>query len=129
MAITNQDRVGKAMELLRDGLRPFVEREMKARVGESWSQVVAEVLTDSRLGKGKGEATNDVAVLLVLMDRKWSEIFRLVLDKAVRSLVNELLEIRKHWAHQQPFSSDDSIGGSIPRSVSRQPSRRRTAGR
>ena len=26
MAITNQDRVGKAMELLRAGLAPFVER-------------------------------------------------------------------------------------------------------
>jgi len=59
MAITNQERVGKAMELLRDGLRPFVEREMNAQFGERWSRVVDEVLTDSRLGKGKGEATND----------------------------------------------------------------------
>lgn len=30
MAITNQERVGKAMELLRAGLAPFVEREMKS---------------------------------------------------------------------------------------------------
>ena len=29
MAITNQERVGKAMELLRAGLAPFVEREFK----------------------------------------------------------------------------------------------------
>ena len=29
MAITNQERVGKAMELLRHGLAPFVEREFK----------------------------------------------------------------------------------------------------
>jgi len=29
MAITNQERVGKAMELLRAGLAPFVEREWK----------------------------------------------------------------------------------------------------
>lgn len=28
MAITNHDRVGKAMELLRQGLAPFVEREL-----------------------------------------------------------------------------------------------------
>ena len=27
MAITNQERVGKAMDLLRAGLSPFVERE------------------------------------------------------------------------------------------------------
>ncbi len=29
MAFTNQERVGKAMELLKDGLTPFVERELK----------------------------------------------------------------------------------------------------
>ena len=29
MAITNQERIGKAMELLRAGLCPFVEREFK----------------------------------------------------------------------------------------------------
>ena len=27
MAITNQERIGKALELLKDGLRPFVERD------------------------------------------------------------------------------------------------------
>lgn len=31
MAITNQERVGKAMELLRAGLAPFVEREFKSQ--------------------------------------------------------------------------------------------------
>jgi hypothetical protein len=32
MAITNQDRVGKAMDLLRQGLAPFVEREVQEKV-------------------------------------------------------------------------------------------------
>ena len=30
MAITNHERVGKAMELLKSGLGPFVEREFKS---------------------------------------------------------------------------------------------------
>jgi len=30
MAITNSERVGKALDVLKDGLRPFVERELKA---------------------------------------------------------------------------------------------------
>ena len=29
MAITNHERVGKALELLKSGLAPFVERELK----------------------------------------------------------------------------------------------------
>ena len=32
MAITNQERVGKAMDLLRQGLAPFVEREVQEAV-------------------------------------------------------------------------------------------------
>jgi len=32
MAITNQERAGKAMELLRAGLAPFVEREIQSAV-------------------------------------------------------------------------------------------------
>ena len=106
MAITNHERVGKALELLRDGLRPFVERELKASLGDRWPQSVTEILNDSRLGKGKGEPTNDVAVLLVVMDRKWSEIFRRTLGKAERSFVNELLEARKRWAHQETKAND-----------------------
>lgn len=107
MAVTN-GLVGRALELLRDGLQPFVERELTAKYGERWPQVVTDLLTDSRLGKGKGDATNDVAVLLVLMDRKWSEVFRPILGKTERSLVNELLETRKRWAHQELFSNDDA---------------------
>ena len=34
MAITNYERVGKSLELLRDGLRPFIERECSSRLGK-----------------------------------------------------------------------------------------------
>jgi hypothetical protein len=34
MAISNHDRVGKALDLLNEGLRPFVEREMQAHYGQ-----------------------------------------------------------------------------------------------
>lgn len=108
MAITNHERVGKALERLKEGLRPFVERELKGTFGESWTGQIKEILTDTRLGGGKGEATHDVAVLLVVMDRTWGEIFRRILGKAERSLVNELIGIRNRWAHQEPFSTDDA---------------------
>ena len=32
MAITNHERVGKAMDLLKQGLGPFVEREFKSSI-------------------------------------------------------------------------------------------------
>lgn len=48
MAITNQERIGKAMDLLRVGLAPFVEREVRRVVlhlpqrapwGSAWCQI------------------------------------------------------------------------------------------
>jgi len=40
MAKTNHSRVGDALQLMRDGLRPFVEREMQATYGDRWQEIV-----------------------------------------------------------------------------------------
>lgn len=108
MAITNHERVGKGLDLLQAGLAPFVQRELKAKHGDTWTHEVQDILSDTRLGTTKGDPLQDPAVLLVLMDRTWGLVFRRVLGKAERSLVNELLDVRNRWAHQAPFSSDDT---------------------
>ena len=36
MTITNQECIGRALELLKDRLRPFAEREMKAQHAQRW---------------------------------------------------------------------------------------------
>lgn len=108
MAISNHERVGKALSLLKEGLRPFVERELQAKHGDGWAAEVQDILGDTRLGDGKGDAMQDVAVQLVIMDRQWGAVFRKTLGKAERSLVNELLDVRNRWAHQTPFTGDDA---------------------
>ena len=108
MAITNHERVGKSLELLKAGLTPFIEREFKAKFGDSWAFEMRDALTDTRLGNNKDETINDVAALLVVMDRKWGDVFRQILGKTERSLVNELLAVRNRWAHQETFSGDDT---------------------
>ena len=35
MAVSNHERVGKALDLSKEGLRPFVERELKAQRREA----------------------------------------------------------------------------------------------
>src|SRR5438128_6095613 len=108
MAITNHERVGKALDLLKAGLAPFVERELKARHGDDWAVQVRAMLDDTRLGDGKGDALQDVVVVLVVMDRSWGNVFRKTLGQAERSLVSELRDVRNRWAHQEPFSGDDA---------------------
>ncbi|WP_296702477.1 Swt1 family HEPN domain-containing protein [Thiocapsa sp. UBA6158] len=111
MAITNYERVGKSLTLLKAGLGPFVERELKAKYGEGWAFEAKDILADTRLNDGKSDPTGDVAAMLVIMDRKWGEVFRHILGKAERSLVNEIISVRNRWAHQELFSGDDAYRG------------------
>ena len=108
MAMSNFDRVGKALDLLREGLGPFVDRELKAHLGEAWAFEVRDILSGTHGNAGQGESLHDIAALLVVMDRKWGDVFRKTLGKTERSLVNELQTVRNRWAHQEAFSSDDA---------------------
>jgi predicted AAA+ superfamily ATPase len=109
MAITNQERVGKAMDLLRQGLAPFVEREVQASVkaGTVRMDSVRRFVDDPMLGQ-KSITQWDVAGLLKLMIETWNDVFRRTLGHAERSLVSEIRDWRNKWAHQEPFSSRDA---------------------
>lgn len=108
MAVTNHERVGKALDLLRAGLAPFVEREVKTMPKEEARALVARLAADDRLVTDKPLAQWDVAALLKLMWEAWLDVFSRTLGHAERSLVSELREQRNKWAHQETFSSDDA---------------------
>lgn len=108
MAITNQERVGKAMELLRAGLSPFVEREFKSVHDAQATEAARRYFADDRVVGKKPVTDWDVAALLKVMWGTWNDIFGKTLGRAERSLVQELIDCRNKWAHQVPFSSDDT---------------------
>src|SRR5579859_3135356 len=109
MAMTNYERIGKAMELLRDGLAPFVERELRAAYGDDWlSKATASWPSEMVVPSSQDKTLLDVAALLRLMWDQWNEVFRKTLGFADRSLVSELRDYRNKWAHQNAFSSDDT---------------------
>jgi predicted AAA+ superfamily ATPase len=108
MAINNHERVGNAMELLKQGLGPFIEREFKNLYRDKAASEALRFLSDDRNLVGRGVAEWDVAPLLKLMWEAWNDVFRRTLGPAERSLVSELRDLRNKWAHQQSFSSDDA---------------------
>jgi len=108
MAMTNRDRVGKALELLREGLAPYVEREMRRFFGPKAEAEVARLVGEDRYNAGKPFSQMDVAALLKVMWESWNAVFRTTLGSAERSLVSELREWRNRWAHQETISSDDA---------------------
>jgi predicted AAA+ superfamily ATPase len=109
MAITNQERVGKALELLKEGLRPFVERELKAQHAQMWfDQAKASVGESLSLFGTEAQPKWEIATLLAVMWNQWNVVFRKTLGQAERTLVSELRDVRNKWAHQNPFSGDDT---------------------
>lgn len=111
MAKSNHGKVGDALELLNRGLRPFVERGLQSVHGDQWPEVVVQILREDRgalKSITKGELNWDTQNLLFIMWDQWNIVFRNILGHAERSLVSELREVRNHWAHQMPFSTDDA---------------------
>ena len=110
MILNNKERVGKALELLEDGLGPFVERQLMNAYGEE---------AHSRAGQFRGPEHRlantpvtqwDAYPLLKLMKETWHDVFRNVLSPEDRNLVHELYGQRNKWAHQKSssFSSGDA---------------------
>ncbi|MDW8231011.1 MAG: DUF499 domain-containing protein [Saprospiraceae bacterium] len=111
--MTNRDRVNKGLELLRQGLAPYVEREVNSRIvqnalrPETWQRVLDSPQIKSLRDNPISEW--DLSGLFALMWSVWDEVFRDTLGYAERSWVSELREYRNRWAHQRDFSSDDTL--------------------
>lgn len=99
MADTNNERVGKALALLGQGLGPFVDRECGRVLGPRWENAVQTTGTTSKA---------DVQFLLRAMASTWRDVFERTLGRTERNYVSELIDARNRWAHQETFTSDDT---------------------
>jgi hypothetical protein len=108
MAVSNHDRVTRALDLLKTGLGPFVEREIKQAIKQSGFDTSVLQRDNDRLKLDRAISEWDAAALLRTMWESWNTIFRNTLGHEERSLVSELRSIRDKWAHQQTFSFDDT---------------------
>jgi len=109
MAITNSERVGKALDLLKDGLRPYVERELKATYKDRWIETARPSFPDWQQPGKEGKGLNwDTQALLQVMCELWNDCFKKILGPSDRNLAFELRDVRNKWAHQKAFSTDDA---------------------
>ena len=109
MALSNRERVHDAIELLRVGLTPFVERMFQARLGETWPDQFDQSRRYPLKRNPDGSLAWDSQALLKAMADHWRSVFESVLGRTERALVGELSEVRNAFAHEEPFSSDDTL--------------------
>ena len=91
MATTNHDHVGRALDLLRAGLAPFVAREVTERIKAQAVRMDAlQRFAEDPALVDRPMADWDASGLLRLMWETWNDMFRHILDFTERSLVSEL---------------------------------------
>ena len=105
MAISNHERVGKALTLVRDAIRPQVERTWRTRFGMRWMEKVNQRLHH----RDRFANPDDLAFLLKGMDATWDQFFRDTLSRATRSYLHLLWDARNDWAHNKRFSSEHTL--------------------
>ena len=109
MAITNHERVGKALDLLKAGLGPFVEREITSAVEAKRLDAhrLKDYIDDPMLAE-KPVSEWDSAALLKIMWDTWNDVFRRILGPAERGLVGEM---RGHRPNRDPPPARAGTGG------------------
>ena len=108
MAMNNRDRVGKAFDLLSEGLLDSVDEVMTAAYGTSeWPTAWAQEDAQRRGGPARTFTKHDVQVQLRAITEQGYR-FKDVLSRAQQGFGSELRETRTLWAHNEPFSSDDA---------------------
>jgi predicted AAA+ superfamily ATPase len=117
LALSNYERIGRGLDLIKKGLQPFVERELKAFYGNLWFRDGVENVLGGRIGaeaqaggiEEERFAKLDVQAHLVIIWENWSrDVFQPKLGHIGRSYISELRDVRNKWAHQQAFSTEDA---------------------
>ena len=80
MVMPNTDRISKALDLLRDGLRPKCEETWSGFFGDDWLNIV-----NGRLHNPEpSPKTSDVAFLFKGMKATWNDVFGHGFPPAIR---------------------------------------------
>ncbi len=108
MSLSNRDRVGRALDFLNEGLKPFLVREMEAAYGVRWQYKAVDSLRDHHFTEDGQDLRLDLQALLLIMWDQWNQVFKKTLGHAERNYISELREARNKWAHQEPFSTQSA---------------------
>ncbi|MBI5834420.1 MAG: hypothetical protein HZB16_19150, partial [Armatimonadetes bacterium] len=111
MSTSSRDRVRQALDLLKEGLAPFVDRVMAERYGAEWRSRAPQNAARVASGWGPVPASDDLdtqGYLRVMLDN-WHAAF---LDKVGAfglTLLHDLREMRNRWAHEDDLTAQDAL--------------------
>jgi len=109
MALSNKDRVTRALECLVEGLYDLVDDTMTREYGsDDWNELWANELAARTGSYLQALKKDDVQTLLRAITER-GVLFKDVLSRSQQAFASELREVRNSWAHDGSFSSDDAL--------------------
>lgn len=109
MAMSNRDRVHTALDLLAEGLFPFVDAVMTDAFNTSdWDSAWASDDDQRKGGHQRTYVKHDLQLMLRAVTEQGYH-FKDHLSRAQQGFASELREVRNKFAHSNPFSSDDTL--------------------
>ncbi len=114
----NHTAVTQGFQLLLQALSLYISQELRNLFGPDWwHRGVLDILYDDQKRNLPEEGSDeelagslDIYLCLLLLDRKWNDIFRKKLPTDCRSWIKELTGVRNRWAHagSQDINDDDT---------------------
>ncbi len=102
MAMSNKEKVGRVLDALLPELKKYVEQELKGSFGDAWDQHVVP-----------GDGNLHIQRLCNTIIAEWDSTFEQRLGKDTRNIVFDVRKWRGHYAHQNPFTLDDTLSSMI----------------
>jgi len=112
MALSNRQRISSGLDELKSVLQPWVEEILTEADKGPRKREVALAIEESELRVVDGTIHWDIQGLLRVMMKLWGSLFSPSFDRHershIRSLVQEANHVRNRFAHEVPFSYEDT---------------------
>lgn len=100
LLVQNHARIGQGLFYLAKGLLPFVKGTLQRSYGDNWETVVKDCLADKQFHfQGNQVNLEDSQALLQIIIKQRDEAFYNTLSRDNISLIFDLADIRRKWAH------------------------------
>ncbi len=112
MALSNRDRLSKALDLFTESYRVWVGQQLQGKFGDDGIAQAQEFIKQAaRPGAFVPQNPDewDVQCILNIIFSMWRTYFREVLGSQENSMLHELQTIRNEWAHQKAFNTNDTL--------------------
>jgi hypothetical protein len=118
MADSSHEHMGQGIEILKQGLSPYITRQLRSHYKERWWKAGVENSVGETVGLDEGvievadsdeQVSNlDIHELLEVMWNSWRKAFHEELGDIGRTLLGELKEVENRWAQEQFFNPEDA---------------------